>query len=61
MCSSRRSRYCKRYIGPIKKALYRYTYGGRKLFSGGLIYRKGLRLILKLKKKKSIYEGQRNF
>ena len=54
MCSSRRSRCCKRYIGPIKKALLGYTYGGRKLLGGRMIYRKGLRLILKDKKKRYI-------
>ena len=62
LCSSRRSRCCKRYIGPIKKALHGYTYGGRKLLGSRVIYRKRLRLIIKYKKKKkSIYEDQRNF
>ena len=51
MCNSRGSRCCKGYIGPIKKALHGYTYGGRKLFSGRAIHRKGLRLILKRKEK----------
>ena len=54
MCSSRRSKCCKCHIGPIKKALHGYTYGGKDLLGSKAIYRERFELLLKKNEKRNI-------